>query len=153
MPMPSSIASSTTRTASASPATACDTPASTKLPSNDSPANRPQAAHSLWRHLQGALARGLLRPAALPIDHPTTECKKLLRQRGAGPGRHHLRHHLGMPGRLRRNPQKCGHLRIPRLSGCPRRPLGAVDCLVAIIRTSRPQRCSRPLARDMSVSS
>src|ERR1700731_537127 len=74
--MPSSIASSTTPTGSISPATACDARA----------------------------------PAGPPtIDRLPNSMPQIIRQRGTGPRatscRNTGRHHLGMPGRLRRNPQ------------------------------------------------
>src|SRR5213080_2993250 len=76
MPTPFSIASSTTPTGLISPATACDAPAPPRLPR---------------------------------IDHPSYQMQKIIRQRGTGPRatscRNTGRHHLGMPGRLRRNPQ------------------------------------------------
>src|SRR5438094_8387569 len=75
MPTPFSIASSTTPTGLISPATACDAPAPPRLPR---------------------------------IDHPSYQMQKIIRQRGTGPRatscRNTGRHHLGMPGRLRRNP-------------------------------------------------
>src|SRR5205809_7306761 len=79
MPTPFSIASSTTPTGLISPATACDAPAPPRLPR---------------------------------IDHPSHQMQKIIRQRGTGPRatscRNTGRHHLGMPGRLRRNPHFSG---------------------------------------------
>jgi hypothetical protein len=76
-PMPSSTASSTTRTGSILPVIVCD-------------------AHAPASHRR--------------IDRPHHRMQKLISQRGTEPRatscRNTGRHHLGMPGRLRRNPHR-----------------------------------------------
>ena len=72
-------------------------------------ARKPLARYSaIWGRARSRLAT----PCSwhIPrIDRPTNPMQQIIRQRGAGPRatscRNAGRHHLGMPGRLRRNPQ------------------------------------------------
>jgi hypothetical protein len=75
------------------------------------PAQSPATARSLRRYLRArslAACCAQARGSSPRIDHPNNRMPQIIRQRGTGPratsGRNTGRHHLGMPGRLHRNP-------------------------------------------------